>query len=107
MSVGSARGARLKHARDFSGSLLRSAATGSRGLCCQSERAVQLCICEKRWRDLRLEAKTEEPVFFFQLWSPRELWRPGAPGGPPKSPEGQLAKRISCLSSLQLYQSIG
>ena len=63
MSVGSARGARLKHAPDFSGSLLRSAATGLRGLCCQSERAVQFCICEKRWRDLRLEAKTETPVF--------------------------------------------
>ena len=63
MSVGSARGARLKHAPDFSGSLLRSAATGLRGLCCQSERAVQFCICEKRWRDLRLEAKTETLVF--------------------------------------------
>ena len=64
MSVGSARGARLKHARDFSGSLLRSAATGLRGLFfCQSERAVQFCIYEKRWRDLRLEAKTETLVF--------------------------------------------
>ena len=65
MSVGSVRGARLKHAPDFSGALLRSAATGFSGLFlfCQSERAVQFCICEKRWRDLRLEAKTETPVF--------------------------------------------